>query len=386
MKQLALLHEKEFDQSPHVAVTVPGMYTFIGEFADLCKGYTLCGPASTSLSVSISPRHDQSVRLFIEPLQERKRFSLQAIKYRREDRWANYVKGILSVLNNSDYKVGGFNLTFSGDLLLGEGSVVQSAMTLAATLAINALFHPTITASESAIMSYTALSSFAGVDCRLVMFLAMLTAKKNTLLLYDIQQLSYKEIPFNIAKLEYVPLIVESKISNQALQEELQLRKDEALEAFEKIKQQFPSRQIRELSDQEIKESATSLDEEEKRMSIFVLNESRLAKEAATLLEQKDMVQYGKVLSRVQSGLRDDFEVTCPEIDWLSKRALETSGSLGATMITTGFSGTMLVLLSQDAVSLYTTRMEEYEHIFGFRPRVRVYQPAGPYEIFTYNR
>ena len=116
-----------------------------------------------------------------------------------------------------------------------------------------------------------------------------------------------------------------------------------------------------------------------------MLSESRLAKEGARLLAQKDMVMYGKVLSRVQAGLRDVFEVTCPEIDWLTKRAMEINGCLGATMITTGSSGTILVLLSQESLPSYTARMEEYEHIFGFRPTWKPYIPAGSLKIDSYH-
>jgi len=93
------------------------------------------------------------------------------------------------------------------------------------------------------------------------------------------------------------------------------------------------------------------------------------------------MVLYGKVLSKVQAGLRDMFEVTCPEIDWLTKRATEISGCLGATMITNGSSGTILVLLSPESLDLYTTRMEEYEHIFGFRPTWSLYNPVDGLKI-----
>ncbi|MFA7370483.1 MAG: hypothetical protein WCY78_00995, partial [Sphaerochaetaceae bacterium] len=103
------------------------------------------------------------------------------------------------------------------------------------------------------------------------------------------------------------------------------------------------------------------------------------------LLAQKDMVGYGKVLNKVQAGLRDIFEVTCPEIDWLTKRAIELNGCLGASMISTGTSGTILVLISRESIALYITRMEEYEHIFGFKPTYKSYMPAGRLKIDSRN-
>ncbi|MGI6433359.1 MAG: galactokinase [Sphaerochaetaceae bacterium] len=382
MKQLAELHRSEYEQTPAIVVRVPGVYTLLGEFADFCMGHTLCGASSSMLQVAISARSDQSARLFIAPLKDRKRFSLQTLKYRREDRWANFVKGVVSVLSNRGFSVTGFNMTFSGDLLEQEGAMVSSALTLGSAIAIRTLFHPQLTLEDCAAIGYSALFSFASVPCRLVIFLAMIYVTPRHLLLFDVNQLSSERIAYDSTQKEALFLIVESHISPHALQEELASRKNESKAAFEKLKKNFPNRIIRELGDQEIKEVPSRLlSEEEKRICLYVLSESRQAKEAARLLAQKEMVLYGKTLSKVQSGLRDALEVTCPEIDWLSKRALEINGSLGAVMITTGFSGSLLVLLAPDAIDVYTARIEEYEHIFGFRPSWRQYVPSGPLTI-----
>jgi galactokinase len=105
--------------------------------------------------------------------------------------------------------------------------------------------------------------------------------------------------------------------------------------------------------------------------------ESRLTNDCATLLSQKDAVLYGKTMNRIQSGLRDLFEVTCPEVDWLTKRASETAGCLGSVLICNGFSGNVMVLLSKQSLPSYINRLEEYEHIFGFHPRWYIFQSGG---------
>jgi len=384
MKQITELHQLEHEEKPKVVVTVPGLYTLLGEFADYCKGYTLCGAAPVSLEVAISARQDQSVRLFMAPMKDRKRFNLQNIKFRREDRWANFIKGVVSILNARGFSTGGFNITFSGDLLAKEGAMVNSAIALGVTIALRELCIPELKLEDCAAIGYSALSSFAGENCRLVMFLAMMQVRSDSLLLYDVHHLTYERIPYDTADKSILTMIVESRISPHALREELVIRRKESKLAFEKLRSAFPTGLLRDVSDQEVKESVGMLSEEEKRICLYVLSESRLAKEGARLLAQKDMVMYGKVLSRVQAGLRDVFEVTCPEIDWLTKRATEINGCLGATMITTGSSGTILVLLSSESLAQYTARMEEYEHIFGFRPTWNSYAPVGGLKIDSY--
>jgi galactokinase len=385
MKQITELHQLEHEEEPQAVVTVPGIYTFMGEFADSCKGFTLCGAAPSFLEVAVSPRSDQSVRLLLAPMKDRKRFSLQNIKYRREDRWANYVKGVVSILNSRGFTGGGFNMTFSGDLLLKEGPMVNSAMALGVAIALRTIYHPSLKVEDCAAIGYSALSSFAGETCRLVLFLAMMQVKPDSLLLYDVHHLSFERIPFDSSDEAISTMIVESKISPHALREELAIRRRESKIAFEHLKAAFPSGLLRDIPEQDIKEHVGILTEEEKRICLYVLSESRLARDGARLLAQKDMVMYGKVLSRVQAGLRDVFEVTCPEIDWLTKRAMEITGCLGATMITTGSSGTILVLLYRESIDQYAARMEEYEHIFGFKPTWKPYLPADSLKIDSYH-
>jgi galactokinase len=384
MKEIIVEHNSEFEASVEALVTVPGIYTFIGEFADYCKGYTLLGASRATLEVAISRRPDQSVRLFMAPQKDRKRFTLQNVKYRKEDRWANYVKGVVSILNNRNYTTTGFNITLNGELLMQEGAIVNSALTLGVTLALKALFFPELTKEECATIAYSALSSFAQENCRLLLFLAMLQTDDKSLLLYDLANLSFERLEYDLHDKEHSFIIVESQISPQALREELALKREESKVAFESLRKVFPTGMLRDISSQEIKESGSLLTEEEKRACLYVLSESRLAKEAGRLLAQKDMVMYGKTLSRVQAGLRDVFEVTCPEIDWLTKRANEISGSLGATMITTGSSGTILVLINYKSIEHYAARMEAYEHIFGFKPTWQSYVPAPKLKIDSY--
>ena len=86
-------------------------------------------------------------------------------------------------------------------------------------------------------------------------------------------------------------------------------------------------------------------------------------------------------MNRIQSGLRDNFEVSCPEVDWLTKRAMEINGCHGSNMIGPGFGGSTITLLDEDKVSQFTEKMEEYEHIFGFHAEWFIYEPMGKARI-----
>ncbi|MDD3996478.1 MAG: galactokinase family protein [Sphaerochaetaceae bacterium] len=383
MKDINELHQSEFEIKPQVIVVVPGIHTLLGEFSDYCKGFSLCGASPHTLEVAASLRNDQNARLISSQQNDRKRFNIQNLKYRREDRWANYAKGVMATFSKRGYTVSGINISITGSLLKHEGNILSSAICMGCAMAMNHLFDIHLPLDEIAAIAYLSYSSFCGEHGRFITFLAMANAREASLMLFNVQHLTWEYIPFPPLSSPIVSLIVESKISPYALREELSIKHRESKLVFEKLRILFPTGLLRDIPDQEIKDSSVPLSEDEKRSCMYVLSESRLAREGARLLAQNDMVMYGKVLNKVQTGLRDAFEVTCPEVDWLTKRAVELQGCLGAAMITTGSSGTVMVLLPQDLIAAYTQRMEEYEHIFGFRPKWSVYQPKGAARIVS---
>ncbi|MGD1832298.1 MAG: galactokinase [Sphaerochaetaceae bacterium] len=380
MNQINNLHFKEFGDNPSVRISVPGVYSILGEFADYCSGYTLYAGSGNSLNVVLSPRKDQSVRMFLAPLGERKRINLLNIKYRREDRWANYLKGVFAIFNTRGYHPAGCNITFSGTLLSEETETLRSAMALGVALGCNELNHLELSVEDCAHVAYSSLSQFVGEPSRLTRFLAMLFVKADSYLFFDVLQMNHEYIPFRTDN-RFVSLVIESNISPQAFKEEIRNRRQECASAFQKLSSLFPSRILRDLKEEEIKEARPHLSEDDKRLISYVLAESRATKEAAALLEQNEMVMYGRLLSRVQVGLRDVFEISCPEIDWLTKRSGETSRSYGSAMIGGGSSGSIIVLIDKEAISIYADRMEEYEHIFGFKPLLKEFFPSGELKI-----
>ncbi len=380
MNELRHVHTKEYNTSPSIAVYLPGVYTIVGEYANYCSGYSIYAASGRMLLSTYSLRKDQSVRAFLAPLEERKRINLLNLKYRREDRWANYIKGVLSIFNLRGYHPKGFNITFSGEVLINESQTLRCSIALSVALACNELFEFGLSGEDCAHIAYTAITQFVGEPARIGRFLAMLNVRDNTYLFFDVQHLSMEYIPLDTDS-SVATLLIESKISPQAFKEEVELRRQECNEAFLAIADALPRKCLRDLESDEEKEMTEHLSEDEKRLVSYVLTESKLTLEAKNLLSQSLYPQYGKVLSRIQVGLRDGFEISCPEIDWLTKRSSETMQSYGAVMIAGGDVGSLIVLIEEDAISSYAERMEEYEHIFGFRPEVKRFIPTGELKI-----
>lgn len=379
MENIISHHKKEYEESPLVIVEVPGTCTLLGSYADACKGWSILGTDVATLFVGISKRDDQLVRLANGTLNDRKRFSLSNIKFRKEDRWGNYIKGVIGILANEGVVFPGMNVTVEGPLLLSDNQMVSSAIALGVCMALNTLMDLEMSISTMIRIIYQANTSFNNELCKISDLLAMLNGQQGKVLFFDLQHLTFQELdfPFTDQSEEYVALIIDSKISPNAMREEIAAKRRAIENAFIKLRELKPGGFIRDFPEGDLSARIVPLDEEARHICEYILMESRLTFDAASLMNHKDTTMFGKIMVRVQTGLRDLLEVSCPEVDWLTKRSSEISGSLGAVLVSNGFSGNVMVLLSKQAVPSYIDRLEEYEHIFGFHPQWYIYEGGG---------
>ena len=376
MENILSDHKKEYEESPLVIVEVPGTCTLLGSYSDACKGWSILGTDVATLFVGISKRDDQLVRLANATLNDRKRFSLSNIKFRKEDRWGNYIKGVIGILASEGVEFPGLNVTVEGPLLLSDNQMVSSAIALGVCMALNTLMDLQMSISSIIRVIYQANTTFNNELCKISDLLTMINGKKGHVLFFDLQHLTFQELsfPFTEESEEYVALIVDSKISPNAMREEIAAKRRAIEVAFGKLKELKPGGFIRDFPEGDLSARIVPLDEDSRHICEYILMESRLSFDAASMLTAKDVSMYGKTMVKIQTGLRDLLEVSCPEVDWLTKRSSEIAGSVGAVLVSNGFSGNVMVLLSKQALPSYISRLEEYEHIFGFHPRWYIYE------------
>jgi galactokinase len=290
---------------------------------------------------------------------------------------------VFSVLANEGTEFSGMNITVEGNLLHADTQMVSTACSLGTCLALDALLGLKLSLSSQIRIAYQACTTFNNEVCSISDLLTMLNGKKETVLFYDLQHVTYKELPFPFTNKneEYVAIIVDSKISPNAMREEIKSKRKAIDRAFKKLSEYKGGGFMRDFPESDLAARVVPLDEEDRHICEYILMESRLANDAASVLIEKDAVLYGKMMNRVQAGLRDLLEVTCPEVDWLTKRAGELGGCLGSVQVANGFSGNIMVLLSKQALPSYIDRLEDYEHIFGFHPRWYVFEGSDSAKV-----
>ncbi len=359
------LHRMEYETSPDVVVSAPGCVRLIGEHTIGADGLMLAFPLDRRVSVSVSSRRDTSIRFFAVDLNERKRTNLSNLKYKREDRWANYIKAALAAYSAESGGGKGFNITVSGDIPqnLGLGSAVALQCAAIKAAALTAGFDPG--PSDLARKLAESDRSYFEKQSVAATYLATLAASEGHFVYIDALRVSSESIPSLPDSTRMV--LTDSRVPRPPLDKELKQRADNCATGLA-FMNGSGSRKLRDYSIDELDEYMGLMPERVRRHCAFFVEEIERVKEAREAARHHDVGSFAKAINKSQAGLRNYYEISCPEIDWLVKRALEIDGVFASRMIGKGFGGCTLSLLASSAIDTYRTRLDEYERIFGFKP------------------
>ena len=384
MASVSECHESEYGSPPAVAAQAPGRFHLLGEHAWFAGGSALSMAINSTLSVAISPRSDASHRIYFATTGEHKKVSPSNVAFRREDRWVNSLKAVISALAEYGENVPGLNITIQTDIPLNAGLGNPNAMKSALAIALRTFLHKgkkrkisdntLISLLESANRSYLKIHPH-----RADLFCAF-HARQGSFIKTDLRGGTCEHVAF--PSKHYSILLVDTKVPRLSTREEFNERVQECIDAYNLVrgKRDMPA------DFSSIEESFLAempgISESVRREAIFVLNESNRAEGAAQALKAKDYAAFSKAVVHSHEDLRDRFEISCPELDWVVKRALEFSAPETPDLVCSrltgrGFGGCAYAILPTENVEAFKARLGEYERIFGFTPVLYHVQPSG---------
>jgi galactokinase len=371
MVDIGALHRKEYeldaDQSESVVIAeAPGRIHYLGEHGEPKSGLYLSSAIDRHIRVAVSMRKDNSLRFYAADLGERKRTTLMNLKYKREDRWANFIKVAVHVFAELGYPVKGLNFTLSGNIPQQVGLASSSAIEVAAAVALRGFFSVNIGEKELVKRLSSARGVFFGKNVNPVDYLIAFSAKKDHFLLVDEITGEVKRIKSPLAKNKI--LIMDSRVPRAGVDDELKQRRHDIRKGLEILVRKRQGASFRDFATADLMDSMGALPEEIRRRCLHIVNELRRVYDAEQILEKADYPALTRLIFHSHESLRDLYEVSCPEIDWLVKRAQEIDGVLGSRMTGQGFGGCTYTFLKEEAIAEYQRRLEDYERIFGFRP------------------
>ncbi|QEN03591.1 hypothetical protein EW093_02385 [Thiospirochaeta perfilievii] len=367
MTEIELKHKEEYGHKPGVFYSCPGKITLSGEHTEYNDGVIISSAINLYCQVAISKRDDNSVRFYSVNYNERKKTSISNIKNKREDRWSNYIKGVIMSIIQTGTPLSGMNITILSDIPEKIGLGSSTAMCLATACCLKKLYNLDLSwlnlvestrFSESVFMGL-----YAGLDDALTMFFN----NKNSLFCFDAATLDYESLKLD-SLIDRVVLL-DPGVSNADVEMDYIDDRDGLYELASKLSKGKNNHSLRNYRVEEIR-SCIDIPERIKRKAIFIVEEIKRSLDIKQVVSNGNIDLLGRYLVRSHEGLRDLFESTCPEVDWLIKRGVETDGVYGGKSSGEISSGIVVFIMEQNGIDNFSTHIEDYDKIFGFKAKI----------------
>jgi galactokinase len=348
-------------RQPTIASSAPGRVNLLGEHTDYNDGFVLPMAIDARITLLGALNGTNEVNLYSLDFEAKDSFSLEAITQTEIHRWSNYIRGVCDLLQKDGYNLAGMDIVLQGNVPLGAGLSSSAALEVATALFVDKLNDLKINKTELVKLAQRAENEFVGVNCGIMdQFISMLGEKDHALFL-DCRSLDYQTVAARFEEAGCTLVVINSGVKRGLVDSEYNLRRSQCEEAVQLLKKDLP--EITALRDVTIEhlDLINALPEALRKRARHVVSENQRVLDAIEFLKADNLEAFGELLYASHESLRDDYEVSCSELDLLVEIARSTPGTLGARMTGAGFGGSMIILTAKSAVEELKNRvMDEY--------------------------
>ena len=360
----------------------PGRVNLIGEHTDYNDGFVLPIALNYHTTVAAGSRDDNIITVYSVNYDESQEFDFDEAPRKQTGEWINYVEGVGRVLRDEGYKIGGANLIIGSDVPVGAGLSSSAAIEIAVGLALTSVSGVRVERLPLALAGQRAEHEYVGTKSGIMDQFVVARGRAEHALLIDCRALQAEEI---LLKLDDTDLVVcNSGVKHALASSEYNTRRAECEKGVELLREYLP--QIKALRDVELADFErfkSFLPDVIRRRCRHVITENARTLEAARAFKGGDVELAGKLMSQSHASLRDDYEVSCDELDALVAIAENYDGVRGARMTGGGFGGCTINLVRRGQSERFAKHIgEEYERETGRRAEIfRVEACDGAAEI-----
>jgi len=348
----------------------PGRVNLIGEHTDYNDGFVMPAAVEFFTWVAVSPRQDRKLVARSENFQEQVEFSLDDVRARSHS-WIDYIVGVAQVLEGSGRRLSGANLLIEGNVPQGAGLSSSASLEVAVASALLEVSHCAVDREEIALLCQQAENEFVGARCGIMDQFISSQGKGDRALLLDCRSLEYHlhPLPHNV-RLVICNSMVRHHIASGGYNE----RRAECEEGVRLMQQHFPRvRALRDVTEDDFAAVSQSLPEVIRRRCRHVIRENARVIQAGAALEKGDLAEFGALMHDSHASLRQDFEVSCAELDLLVELSEGIEGVYGSRMTGGGFGGCTVNLVREECVDGFVkTVCPKYERKVGVKPEIYI--------------
>ena len=351
-----------------VAYTSPGRINLIGEHTDYNGGFVLPGAIDKAMYAVVKPNGTTKVRAFAADLDESSEFGLEEQDKPKEG-FAKYIFGVVREMLKRGKTVPGFDIVISGDVPLGAGMSSSAALESAVGFALNDQYKLGFSRPELATIGQATEHNYVGVKCGIMDQFASCMGKEGSLIRLDCRSLEHEYVPFDPKGYQLV--LLNTCVTHELASSAYNKRRESCERVVEAIAKKHPAvKLLRDANLEWLKEVKEQVSAEDYMRAEFVIEEIQRLLDTCEALKKGDYETVGKKMYATHIGLSKQYEVSCPELDFLNDQA-KACGVTGSRVMGGGFGGCTINLVKDEKKDDFVkTASAAYEKKFGIKPKV----------------
>jgi galactokinase len=370
-----------FNQKPMI-IRSPGRVNLIGEHTDYNGGFVLPAAIDKAAFLAIAPSNSKKGKWISIDMKEYVEIDFSEIKPQINHHWADYILGVIQQFENRGMKVQPFNCVLAGDVPIGSGMSSSAALESAVGFAINEMNGLGIDKKTLAKLVQQAENEFIGVKCGIMDMFASIHGKENNVMRLNCETLDFEYFPLNLG--DYKIVLFDTGVKHNLVESEYNLRRmqcEEGLAFFRKyFDESMPN--LSQVPLAWLQSSRNELNPVVYHRCQYVIEENQRILSACEDLQAGRLNDFGIKMTATHEGLRNLYEVSCPELDFLVDSVWHEKSVLGSRMMGGGFGGCTINLIKENAIDeLYRRLSVSYEEKTGIKLKMYSVVTANGTEI-----
>ncbi|MBO5112339.1 MAG: galactokinase [Lachnospiraceae bacterium] len=378
--------EEVFGDSEGVKVFfAPGRVNLIGEHTDYNGGHVFPCALTIGTYMAVKKRDDRKLRFYSMNFDHLGviESSIEGLKPEKEADWTNYPKGVMWAFEKRGMKMDcGLDIVLNGNIPNGSGLSSSASLEVVTGFMLRELFGFDVTNVELAQIGQYSENNFNGMNCGIMDQFASAMGKKDNAIFLDTADLSYEYAPINLAGAKIV--VTNSKVKHSLVNSEYNTRRSECETALAELQAVTDIKGLGDLTEEEFEAHKSAIkDETRVKRAKHAVYENRRTIRAVEALKNNDLETFGKLMNASHVSLRDDYAVSCSEIDVLVDAAWKVEGVIGSRITGGGFGGCTVSIVKDEAIEAFKEQVgKAYQEQVGKTPEFYVVEIGnGPCEL-----
>jgi galactokinase len=356
-QRAARAYRETFGEEPGLVASAPGRVNLIGEHTDYNGGFVLPCAIDRRVAVAVGAggRGGFQTRLYSADFDQTRQID------GKDSSWADYPRGVAWATGEAGHEISAFNAAFSGDVPLGSGLSSSAAIEAATALALDAFFGLGLGRTDLAIICQRAENDYVGVGSGIMDQYASLLCEAGSALLVDCRSLAAQSVPLDLEAAGLALVVCDTRVERGLADTGYNDRRA----TCERAAHLLGVEELRDATEGDL----DLLSGAELKRARHVISENARVLEAVEALKDSDFQEFGRLMYTSHASLRDDYEVSTPELDTFV-RAAEQHGARGARLTGAGFGGCAIALVPRDETAAFTNACEQAFAGHGFEEPV----------------